>query len=71
MKYIDDGGVEQNIRGPRRHDERRAQADLEAIRAAGANKPTRAEYLEAMQKKACGSIICYASPLLIEVERNT
>ena len=48
IKYIDGGGAAKEIQGPRRHDERRAKADLEAIRAAGASKPTRAEALEAM-----------------------
>ena len=51
IKY-NDGGAEHSILGPVRRDESRAQADLEAIRAAAANKPTRAECLEAMQTKA-------------------
>ena len=37
---------------PRRHDGRRAQADLEAKRAAAADKPTRAEHLQAMATEA-------------------
>ena len=46
------GGTVHNIKGPNRLEECNAQADLEAIRAAGMNKPTRAEYIEAMQAEA-------------------
>ena len=51
FRYIQ-GGVQRDIRGPRRHDERRAQADIEVIRAAAAGKPTRAEQLAAMHAEA-------------------
>ncbi len=51
FQYIQ-GGVQRDIRGPRRHDERRAQADIEVIRAAAAGKPTRSEQLEAMHIEA-------------------
>ena len=39
IQYIE-GGVKRNIQGPRRYDERRAQADIEGIRAAGAGQRT-------------------------------
>ena len=50
-----EGGVNHLFQGPRRHDARRAQADIEVIRAAAAGKPTRAEQLEAMQAEAPGN----------------
>ena len=40
------------IRGPRRYDERRARADLDAIYEAGARQATRAERFEAMHKES-------------------
>jgi len=46
------GGTVHDIYGPSRLEKRRAQADLEAIRAAGVNKSTRAECIEAMQAEA-------------------
>ena len=60
IQYNEDD-VERNIRGPRRIEERHARADLEAICAAGENKPTRAEYLEAMQTEALRicNIMCF------------
>ena len=51
VRYSEDG-VRHYILGPNRIEERRARADLDAISAAGENKPTRAEYLEAMQAEA-------------------
>ena len=56
-----ENGVRHNIRGPSRIEERRARADLDAITAAGENKPTRAEYLAAMQAEAWAIyyIICF------------
>ena len=45
-------GIRHDIYGPSRTDESRARADLDAICAAGENKPTRAEYIEAMQAEA-------------------
>ena len=41
IQYTDNTGSPNEIYGPRRCDERRGQADLERIRAAGAGKPTR------------------------------
>lgn len=60
VRYSEDG-LRHNILGPSRIEERRARADLDAISAAGENKPTRAEYLEAMQAEARAIyyIICF------------
>jgi hypothetical protein len=52
VRYADSAGNQRQIKGPRRHDERRAQTDLEALRAASVDKPTRAERLEAMATEA-------------------
>ena len=52
FKLKDESGLLREIRGPRRLDERRAQADREAIQVAGTNQPTRAEALEAMAVEA-------------------
>ena len=52
IKYTDNSGLPKEIKAPRRCNERRAQADLERIRAAGAGKPTREMSLEAMAKEA-------------------
>ena len=52
LQYTDCARNSCEIKGPRRHDERRAQADLEAMRAAAADKPTRAEHFAAMAKEA-------------------
>ena len=52
VQFTDGDGAAREIQGPRRHDERRAKADLEVIRAAGTSKPTRAEALEAMGAEA-------------------
>ena len=57
MKFVPassaaNGGAQHSIWGPLRREERRAQAALETIRAAGTDKSTRADYLEAMQSKA-------------------
>ena len=51
VRYSEDG-IRYNILGPSRIEERRARADLDAICAAGEHKPTRAEYIEAMQAEA-------------------
>ena len=60
VRYSEDG-VRYSILGPTRIEERRARADLDAISAAGENKSTRAEYLEAMQAEARAIyyIICF------------
>ena len=52
IQYTDNNGSPKEIYGPRRYNERHAQADLERIRAAGAGKPTRETSLEAMAKEA-------------------
>ena len=52
VKYIDTGGTIRTIQGPLRHNEGRAQADLEAMRKAAAGKAEQAEQLEAMSKEA-------------------
>jgi len=52
LQYTDCARNSCEIKGPRRHDERRAQADLESMRAAAADKPTRAEHFEAMAREA-------------------
>ena len=52
VQYLTTSGERRVIQGPRRHDERRAQADLEAMRAAAQNQPSRAEHLKAMADKA-------------------
>ena len=44
--------VPKEIKGPRRANEGRAKADLDAMRAAAAEKPTRGERFEAMQQEA-------------------
>ncbi len=51
-----DGSEQREIEGPFRYHEGRAQGDLEAIRAAGVDKPTRAECFETMQAEA--RILC-------------
>ena len=52
LQYTDCARNSCEIIGPRRHDERRAQADLESMRAAAAEKTTRAEHFEAMATEA-------------------
>ena len=47
VRYVTSSGGRHNIYGPCRGTDSRAQADLETMRAAAAEKPTRAEYLEA------------------------
>ena len=42
----------ERFRAPLRHNEARAQVDLEAMRKAAAGKPERAEQLDAMSKEA-------------------
>ena len=41
IQYADNAGLPKEIKAPRRYDARRAQADLERIRAAGAGQTTR------------------------------
>ena len=48
IQYNEDG-IRHDIYGPSRTEERRARADLDAICAAGENKPSRAEYLEILR----------------------
>jgi hypothetical protein len=52
VRYTDSSGSQKQFRGPPRHDERRARADLEAMRAAAASEPARAAYFEAMANEA-------------------
>ena len=52
FKYTDINSAPQEILGPRRQAETRAQTDLESIRAAGAGKTSRERYLEAMHAEA-------------------
>jgi hypothetical protein len=52
VKYTDSNGAQSEIYGPCRNDQRRAQADLEAIRAAAASKPTQTEHFETMANEA-------------------
>jgi hypothetical protein len=52
VQYTDSSGARKDLYGPVRHDARRAQADLETIRAAAASKPARPEYFEAMADEA-------------------
>jgi hypothetical protein len=52
VQYTDSSGARKDMYGPVRHDARRAQADLETIRAAAASKPARPEYFEAMADEA-------------------
>ena len=52
VRHADSSGETHQIQGPLRRDGRRAQADLEAMRAAAADKPTRAEHFEAMATEA-------------------
>jgi hypothetical protein len=52
VQYNDSSGSQKQFRGPPRHDERRAQADLEAIRAAAASKPAQTKHFEAMANEA-------------------
>ena len=52
VRNTDGAGAQKVTQGPRRHDERRAKADLDAMRATAANKPTREEYLTAKQTEA-------------------
>ena len=52
FQFKDGEGSSREIYGPCRWDERRAQADLEAIKAAGTNRPTRDDVLEAMDAEA-------------------
>ena len=49
---MDSSGARKVTYGPVRHNEARAQADLEAMRKEAAGKPMRAEQLEAMSKEA-------------------
>jgi hypothetical protein len=52
VQYTDSNGAQSKIHGPCRNDKRLAQADLEAMRAAAANKPARAAQFEAMADEA-------------------
>jgi hypothetical protein len=52
VQYTDSSGARKDMYGPVRHDARRAQADLETIRAAAASKPARPECFEAMADEA-------------------
>ena len=52
VQYTDNARKSCEIIGPRRDDGRRAQADLEAMRVAAADKSTRAEHFEAMAEEA-------------------
>ena len=52
MRCLDHSGGLRVIQGPCRLDARRAQADLERIRAAAASQPTRADDCEAMAEEA-------------------
>ena len=52
VSYTDDNGVRRVKTGPVRHDERRAQADLETMRAAAVSNSSRAERFEAQSKEA-------------------
>ena len=52
VKYADTAGKTDETKGPRRGDERRAQTDLKVMRAAAADKSTRAERLEAIATEA-------------------
>ena len=52
VSYTGDDGVKKRMTGPVRHDERRAQADLEMMRATVASNSSRAERFEAQSKQA-------------------
>ena len=52
VQYATASGEPCQIQGPCRLDDRRAQADLEAMRAAAADQPTRTEHFEAMAREA-------------------
>ena len=51
VRYATVSGEPRLLQGPRRLDERRAQADLEAMRAAAQNQPSRAEHFQTMADK--------------------
>ena len=52
VRYATTSGELREVQGPCRLDDRRTQADLEAMRAAAIDQPTRAEHFEAMAREA-------------------
>ena len=52
VQYADSVGTPPETTSPRRHDERCALTDLEAMRAAAADKLTRSQHLAAMATEA-------------------
>ena len=52
VQFVDSNGVHREKYGPARHNERRAQADLEWMRKEAGGKPSRAEHHEAMSIEA-------------------